>query len=104
LTDSSAEIRRRAARALGKIEDAGAVEALGRTLNDEDLEVRQAAIRALGDIEDASAVGWLIPALTDPNVEIRRGAARALGEIGLVDSGPHRSQCGDSQGSGAGIG
>ena len=79
LTDSSAEVRRRAARALGKIEDPRTIQALGTALNDEDPEVRQMVIRALGDIEDAGAVDWLIPLLSDPYVEIRREAARALG-------------------------
>jgi HEAT repeat protein len=69
-----------AARALGQVGDARAVEPLIATLKDSDRDVRCAAGEALGRARDARAVQPLIAALEDPYV--RWTAAKALGEVG----------------------
>ncbi len=75
-------VRRSAARALGAIGDAGAVEALVEVLKDEDEYVRGSATSALGSIGDPRAVEALKEALKDEDEYVRRSAARALGAIG----------------------
>jgi len=67
-----------AAEALGKI-GAPAVEPLIVALRDEDWYVRENAAKALGETKDARAVKPLIEALGDQNV--RSNAAKALGKI-----------------------
>ncbi len=68
--------------ALGEIESAQAVDALGRALlNDADPEVQSTAAWALGEIESAAAVDHLVRALRADSPEVRKQAAHALGEI-----------------------
>jgi HEAT repeat protein len=74
-------VRLAAASALGKLEDAQAVEPLIEALNDR-REVKEVAILSLGKIGDPVAVEALINMLTDKNWEIRGSAAKALGQIG----------------------
>jgi HEAT repeat protein len=50
LNDPVAEVRARAAWALGEIEDPRAEEALSKAMKDESAEVRRMAIWALGEI------------------------------------------------------
>jgi HEAT repeat protein len=70
LADPNPQVRRQAARALGKMgpEAAPSVAELTATLNDPDPTVRDAAIRALGQIGPASApaINALIEALEEP--------------------------------------
>ncbi len=75
-----------AARALGKIGDARAVEALETVLQDKSRpnNVRWETAKALGEIGDARAVETLVTALQDemsPN-DVRTAAAFSLGQIG----------------------
>ncbi|MGE0813816.1 MAG: HEAT repeat domain-containing protein [Vicinamibacterales bacterium] len=83
LGDSEVDVRKNAAQALGNQEDARAVDALARTLQqDEDAGTRRTAGWALGQIEDSRAVPALSAALAkDADVEVRRTAAWALGQI-----------------------
>src|SRR5579862_7868657 len=74
-------VRRNAVEALGKIEDARAVEPLIGALRDTDEDVQQEAEAALGKI-GAPAVEPLIGALSDRDRHVRERAAGALGEIG----------------------
>jgi HEAT repeat protein len=87
LGDKDADVRRGAARALGRIgkEAVAAVPALTEALGDENWEVREAAAQALGGIGKGAgaAVPALAKALTeDPDEAVRQNAAWALGRIG----------------------
>ena len=57
------ETRRRAAWALGEIEDRRAVQPLSRLVNDPDADVRRQAVWALGEIQDQSSQTGLAAAL-----------------------------------------
>ena len=81
LRDDHAEVRDRAAWALGELEEPAAVPALVRALGDSDAAVREKAAWALGEIEEPSAVPALTAALKDGDLKLRRMAAWALGEI-----------------------
>ena len=96
--DGDANVRLRAADALGKIGDARAIEPLTAALEDEDPSVRavvanalsmikgaemgQARAAAFGRIKDAKTVEPLIAALKDEQAVVRSRAASALGRIG----------------------
>jgi hypothetical protein len=56
LTDEDPRVRRRAAGALGKLQDVGALDSLIIALHDRDLIVQQAVIAALGAIGDPRAI------------------------------------------------
>jgi len=73
-------IRRDAARALGVLKDACAVESLIAALGDNEWPARWAAADALGNIGDTNAVEPLIAALKDETVRIH--AVKALGLLG----------------------
>ncbi|MFB2924129.1 HEAT repeat domain-containing protein [Aerosakkonema funiforme] len=75
-------VRRKAARALGKIGHPQAVEALISALHDEYSYVRMDAAEALGKIGHPQAVEVLISALHDEYWYVRWAAAIALGKIG----------------------
>ncbi|MDH7561727.1 MAG: HEAT repeat domain-containing protein, partial [bacterium] len=77
---SNREVRRAAARTLGRTGDARAVELLIALLQDQ--ELRRAAIFGLGHTGDARAVEPLIAVLRDADSIVREFAARALGQIG----------------------
>lgn len=80
LKDKRADVRWRAAVALGRIGNHEAVEPLIKALEDEHGPVRYAAIESLGKIKEA--VGPLIGKLKDKNPKVRSKATIALGEIG----------------------
>jgi HEAT repeat protein len=82
LRDPDADVRERAAYALGQIGDARAVEPLIAALRDPEAEVRWRAAYALRQISDAHAVEPLIAALRDPDWHVRERAAGALEQIG----------------------
>jgi len=75
------EVRKNAAKALGKIKDPRAVEPLIATLKDKDSDVRWHAARALEKIQDPRAVEPLIATLKDKDSEVRWHAAEALEKI-----------------------
>lgn len=81
LEDSDAEVRERAAWALGKERAARAVDALGGALKDADPDVREQAAWALGQIRDKRAIDPLSGALRDESAEVAERAAWALGQI-----------------------
>ncbi len=74
-------VRRRAATALGRYGERGAVSALVAALADPVADVRAEAAKALGYIKDRRAVEGLIRGLGDKDVNVRFDAAYALGEI-----------------------
>lgn len=79
-TDSSLTVRELAAKILGKIRDARAVDALFTAMKATDSEdMRSETSRALGEIGEPS-VENLIGALNDQNTEVRWYAARALAD------------------------
>jgi len=82
---------------LGKRADAGAVNALLRTLADEDSVVVYKVVFALGRIRDPRSIEALVLALAHPDDPVRRGARDALEGFGatavpaLVNALPHGS-------------
>jgi HEAT repeat protein len=81
LQDADAEIRWRAAWALGRFEEKDAVPALCQALAEENGRVRLAAAEALARMGDARAIGPLIEALKRPRWETRRRAVEALEKL-----------------------
>ena len=83
-TSNSEKVRYNAARVLGEMGDANAVEPLIDILkNDRNGSVRLYAARALGELGEVSATMPLIESLReDRNVDVRVRAARALGRLG----------------------
>ncbi len=83
LTDKSAQVRKRAALAAGRIGDERAVPALVELLRkDREDDVRQMAAFALGEIESALAADALIEAARADQVSyVRARALEALGKI-----------------------
>jgi HEAT repeat protein len=75
-------IRNAAARALGQVGDARAVQPLIVALNDCDGDVGRAAAEALGQVAGARAFEPLMAALRHGNWQVQAGAAKALGQIG----------------------
>lgn len=82
LKDESYERREAAARELGEIGDARAVEPLAESLEDRDGDVRAAAAKALGEIGDGRAVEALIRRVKRDIYLVKAWAAWALGRIG----------------------
>jgi HEAT repeat protein len=98
------EVRPMAARALGRIEDARAVEPLIAALKcGQTYPEREAAAMALGWLKDARAVEPLIAAFEDDhggNLLVRVEAARALARIGDARAmAPLRAALGDKDGN-----
>jgi HEAT repeat protein len=75
-------VRQAAAKSLGQIGDAQAMEPLIAALKNNYESVRQAAAEALGQTGDARAVEPLIVALKDDEESVRQAAAEALGQTG----------------------
>jgi HEAT repeat protein len=86
LDDPSAEVRREAARALGRIGSHEAADALKAQLSDTSSPIRIEAARALGEIGCESAVPALARGLAVGSPELRAACAEALGRIGSVDA------------------
>ncbi len=82
LKSNDANIRWRAARALGKTKDSRAIEPLALALKDEDKRVRYRAVAALEEIGNSRVIELLVSALKDNDVDVRERIARALGNIG----------------------
>ena len=85
LTDHDWFVRATAANALGRIQDAKAVEGLISILSDEEWFVRERAAEALSKIGEP-AVEPLVCALKDGNGLVRERAAEILGKIGSKKS------------------
>jgi len=86
LKDEDADIRWRAARSLGDIEDSRAIEPLTEALKDRDRRVRYRAIEALekiGESGDSRVIEPLIFALDDEDLDVRRRVVMALERIGM---------------------
>ncbi len=80
MADPEPSVRRQAARALGRVRDERAREALAGTLtSDSDAEVREAAAWALGRARSQQAAAALAMALDDEAADVRQQAAWALG-------------------------
>ncbi len=87
LTDQKEEVRAAAARILGQIRDARAIEPLLATLKETQLwSLARAAAQALGQIGDVRAVEPLVGALKGQDWQLRLVAAQALGQIGDAHS------------------
>jgi HEAT repeat protein/beta-lactamase regulating signal transducer with metallopeptidase domain len=81
LKDSDAEVRERAAWALGKERAARSADALIGALKDAEPDVREQAAWALGQIRAAQAIEALAGALKDGSPDVAERAAWALGQI-----------------------
>ncbi|NJP07360.1 MAG: hypothetical protein HC837_17920 [Chloroflexaceae bacterium] len=88
LSDTRPPIRTLAARALGRIGDARALESLITLLHDEHQPVREAVVEALALIRDPRAVQPIILMLKHWDEEERAGALSALAQIGVWLSDP----------------
>ncbi len=90
LEHEDALLRKAAATALGKKDDARALSPLGEALHtDADTGVRAAAAEALGVLGEEGALGLLARALVteaDVDEEVRAAAAAALGELKLPEA------------------
>lgn len=82
LESQEAGVRMAAARALGEIGDARAVDPLTERVADKAESVRWAAAKALREIKDRRAIGPLIEKLGDEDGDVRFPAAYALGGFG----------------------
>src|SRR5262245_21854260 len=81
--DAKAEVRTKAAWALGAMKALGALSALRKSLvSDNESSVRYWAAWALGQSGDRSSVDALEPALRDSDVAVRAQAAQSLGRLG----------------------
>jgi HEAT repeat protein/cyclophilin family peptidyl-prolyl cis-trans isomerase len=81
LEDEDAEVRSRAATALGRVRSEAAVDGLVRSLKDSSPDVRSSAAFALGQIGSPAAFKPLMRGLTDKSAEVRLVAAEALGKL-----------------------
>jgi HEAT repeat protein len=82
LEDPDPLVREEAARALGRIGSAEAVDALVQRLVDRTSAIRSDAALALGDIGDPRAIPALTQGLSDGSPEVQDACARALGDVG----------------------
>lgn len=89
LDDPNPEVRREAAKTLGKAGEVSAVEPLIRKFTDPDPVVREWAAEACGEFgpRAVAAVPGLTRLLTDEAVKVRRDAVRSLGQIGPPAAG-----------------
>ena len=79
---ASASLAKHAARLDGRLEDAGAVRALGTASEDSNVELRQMAVYALGFFGGEAAADILRERLNDEDRYVRYNAAIALGRRG----------------------
>jgi HEAT repeat protein len=88
LRDRDIDVRREAARSLGRLRDPAAVDALLDALRDDNSFVRRWAATALGDIGDPRARDALRAAAKDPTSLAAQAAARALTAMGEPTPAP----------------
>lgn len=86
LCDQDPWVRGNAAEALGKLQDASAVEFLIKASQDEEAIVRFSAVEALGELKAEVAIDALIEQLKDSEWSVRLSAVKALGNIGSVSA------------------
>lgn len=86
LHDPSPKVRRSAARALARLKDATAGEALVHMVTDHPDLVEEETVEALGKLRHAQAVPALVDLLQSPRSLLRRAAAKALGRVGSADA------------------
>jgi HEAT repeat protein len=82
LEDPEGEVRARAAKAIGRSGDGGAVASLVKALTDPVWFVRLQAARAIGTLAHGRAMRPLVTALTDESWQVRAAAAAALRRLG----------------------
>ena len=82
LTDEHADIRARAAHALGAIAEPGSAQMLQNIMNDPEWPVRAMAAKALGRIRDRDSIPILTGSLRDPEWWVRANAAESLRLMG----------------------
>ena len=82
LRDDKSEVRDRAAEALIEIGGVGVIQPLIVALKDKHFYTRETAAESLGKIGDRCAVKPLVVALSDAHWRVREKAAEALGRIG----------------------
>lgn len=82
LRDDKSEVRDRAAKALVEIGGVGVIQPLVVALEDKHFYTRETAAESLGRIGDNCAVKPLVAALSDAHWRVREKAAEALGQIG----------------------
>jgi len=80
-SDGNDRIRKSAAKALGMMRVADAVDVLITSLNDADFRVRKSAARALGRIGDKKALPALQKALDDPNYTVTKYVEDAIDRL-----------------------
>jgi len=88
LQTHDADVRARAAEALGIVEDQRAIFPLIKALQDDETLVREKAAEALGELKSALACGVLADALDDKDQGVRKQAAKALGACCKDESHP----------------
>ena len=81
-TGRDAQVRHKAAQALGMTSDRRAVKPLIASLDDESRFVREWAAWALGQIGDGRALEPLIASLEDKDWDVRKAVATSLGQLG----------------------
>jgi HEAT repeat protein/cyclophilin family peptidyl-prolyl cis-trans isomerase len=88
LRSTQAEVRRRAAMAIGRIAKPAGGALLPAVRTDPDPAVVAAAAFATGQLKDPATVGWLDALLSSPNTtpDVAREAARSLGKIAVPES------------------
>ncbi len=84
LLDDNAEVRARAAWAIGKIQSKSAIESLIQTLNDDDYNVRKNILRSLGELVAIDSIQNILTKLEDRHWEVRNEAAVVLEYLGWV--------------------
>jgi HEAT repeat protein len=75
------EVRRCAARLLGRLGDRSSLRAFLQLLHDPSLELQEAAADALGALGDPAVISALLPLLASPAHELREAAARSLSQF-----------------------
>jgi HEAT repeat protein/beta-lactamase regulating signal transducer with metallopeptidase domain len=78
LKDEDADVRRAAARSLGRLEDPRAIPGLIESLKDGNKDVRAEAADALASFEDPRAVAPLAALLSDSSTDVRHNALEGL--------------------------
>jgi peptidylprolyl isomerase len=83
LRSAHAEVRRRAAVAIGRLNDQRGAALLEPARSDSDVEVAASVVFATGQLKSATAVPWLDTLLSSPRTPaaVSREAAQALGKI-----------------------